>query len=78
MSDEAEPGWSFHDLAENSEGVTFGIKSSSEVVLSLQGNAFKKSNIFYQLIIGAEDNTVSWISLVRKGNDEVSFSLGVC
>jgi hypothetical protein len=65
--DEAEPDWRFQHLGDNCEGATFGLKSQTEVVLSLQGNAYRKSNIFLQLVIGAEDNSVSWISLVKKG-----------
>ena len=44
-----------------------GPRSSSEVILSLRGDAYKKSSIFFQMIIGAEENTVTWISLVKKG-----------
>ena len=66
--DVTNPQWRFHNLDSNSEGVTFGLKSHSEIFLSIQGKALEKSQIFYQLVIGAEDNTVSWISMVKKGN----------
>ena len=71
--DVTHPEWRFHNLDSNSEGVTFGIKSHTEIVLSLQGKAAQKSEIFYQLVIGAEDDTVSWISMVKKG--KISFQI---
>ena len=74
--DVTHPEWRFHNLDSNSEGVTFGIKSHTEIVLSLQGKAGQNSEIFYQLVIGAEDDTVSWISMVKKG--KISFPIIVC
>jgi len=66
LKDGASPGWKFFDLAEGSEGVAFGLKSSHEVILTL--DYLSPYLPKFEIALGAEKNSLTKLSLSQQGN----------
>ncbi len=65
MKDEASPEWRYFELAENSNGVAFGLKSAHEVVLALD---YKSPHLpTFEIHLGAEQNSLSKLNFLRLG-----------
>ncbi len=65
VTDEVSPEWRYFELAENSNGVAFGLKSAHEVVLALD---YKSPHLAaFEILLGAEQNTLTKLSLLKRG-----------